>query len=127
MPTPTVEEMLNSALGPYQVEVRFGKKAVEDLTGYKKEQQETILAYIIARGKKGPLIRPAGIGEPLHGELSGFTKIKPKHLSLRIVYRPRKEACILMEIIAIGPRDRDKVYRMAARRVMDFDLEMPKV
>ncbi len=34
------------------------------------------------------LIKPNGIGEPLHGELHGFTKCKAKHLGLRVIDRP---------------------------------------
>ncbi len=29
-----------------------------------------------------------------------------------------------MEIIVIGPRDKDKVYKMAAKRLILFDSEM---
>jgi mRNA interferase RelE/StbE len=121
---PTVEDTLNAMLGPVGAEIRFSKKAVEDLTGYKKEQQEKILAMIVARAKKGPLIKPKGIGEPLNGELHGFTKIKPKHLGLRVIYRPIQQTAIIMEIIAIGPRERDKVYTLAAKRLQDFHREM---
>lgn len=49
---------------------------------YTKGQQEKILALILARAKKGPRIKPNGIGEPWPGEVRGFTKIKPKHLGL---------------------------------------------
>lgn len=121
---PTVEEVLHEILGPYNVEVRFSKKSVQDLAGYKKEQQEKIVALIIARAKKGPLIKPNGIGEGLHDKLHGFTKIKPKYLGLRVIYRPVQKTHIVMEIIAIGPRDRDKVYILAARRLKDFNREM---
>lgn len=121
----TVEDILNAILEPINVEVRFGRKAVEDLTGYRKEQQEKILALILARAKTGPLIKPKGLGEPLHGELHGFTKIKPKHLGIRVIYRPtQKKTRILMEIIAIGPRDHDKAYTVAASRLKDFYREM---
>ena len=120
----TVEDTLNAVLGSFNVEIRFSKQAVEDLTGYKKEQQETILALILARAKNGPLIKPNGIGEPLHGELHGFTKIKPKHLGLRVIYRPLQETKIIMEIIAIGPRDHDKVSAIAAKRLKVFRREM---
>lgn len=121
---PTVEETLNAILGSFHVEIRFSKKAVEDLTGYNKEQQEKILALILARAKKGPLIKPNGIGEPLHGEFHGLTKIKPKRLGLRVIYRPLQESKIIMEIIAIGPREHDKVYILAAKRLKGFHLEM---
>lgn len=121
---PTVEEIVNAILDPFNVEIRSSKKAVEDLSGYPKEQQEIILALIVARAKKGPLIKPNGIGDPLRGELHGFTKIKPKRLGLRIIYRPIQNNRIIMEIIAIGPRDRDKVYTLAAKRLNNFRLEM---
>ena len=85
---PSVEDTVNAILASLNVEIRFSQQALADLTGYKKEQQETILALILARAKNGPLIRPNGIGEPLHGELHGFRKIKPKHLGLRVIYRP---------------------------------------
>ncbi len=55
-----------------------------------------------------------------------FTKIKPKALALRIVYRPIQlpKGIVRMEIIAIGPRDKSKVYELATRRVLDFQEEM---
>lgn len=49
----TVVEVLNDLLKPYHVEIRFSKKAVEDLSVYKTEQKEKILAPIIARTKRG--------------------------------------------------------------------------
>lgn len=121
----TVADILNGVLESFHVEVRFGRHVIDDLASYKKEQQEQIIALIIARAKTGPLIRPNGIGEPLHGELHGFTKIKPKQLALRIVYRPvQGKASIIMEVIAIGPRDRENVYRLAAKRLVAFQTEM---
>lgn len=120
----TTQEKINAVLAPFNVEVRFGAKALEDLQGYKKQQQNQIVALIIAQGMKGPLIRPDGLGHPLHGELVGFAKIKPKHLGLRIVYRPKKNGGILMEVIAIGPRDSNQVYKVAAQRLIEFKMEM---
>lgn len=121
---PTVEDMVNAMLASLNIEIRFSKKALKDLTEYKKEQQETILALILARAKNGPLIKPNGIGEPLRGELYGFTKIKLKHMGLRVIYRPLQNTKIIMEIIAIGPRDHDKVYASAAKRIKVFRREM---
>jgi mRNA interferase RelE/StbE len=87
--------------------------------------QEKIIALIIKRGMRGPLIKPQGIGEPLRDELKGYTKIKPKNMVLRIVYRPVvNDEMIRMEIIAIGPRDKEKVYRLAARRLQSFEQQM---
>lgn len=120
----TIEDTVNAMLASWNVEIRFSKQALEDLSGYEKEQQEIIVALILARAKNGPLIKPNGIGEPLRGELHGFTKIKPKHMGLRVIYRLVQKTNIIMEIIAIGPRDHDKVYAMAAKRVKVFRREM---
>jgi mRNA interferase RelE/StbE len=72
------------------------------------------------------VIKPDGCGEPLIGALLGFTKFKPRAMSLRIVYRPvgLQTGVIRMEIIAIGPRDKDKVYELATRRAVEFRKEM---
>lgn len=120
-----IEQKIQRLLGPLHVEVVLGEEAVDDLKSYRKEIN-TILALIVAQAQKGPLIKPDGYGEPLLGKLLGFTKIKPKSMSLRIVYRPVQlpSGIIRMEIIAIGPRDKNKVYAMATRRVASFRKEM---
>jgi mRNA interferase RelE/StbE len=116
---------INELLKPYRVEVHFTKESLNDLSSYDKNQQEKITALIIKRGMKGPLIKPQGIGEPLRDELKGYTKIKPKNMALRIVYRPVvNDEMIRMEIIAIGPRDKEKVYRLAAKRLQSFEQQM---
>lgn len=120
----TIEQKLNQVLAPIRVEVRFGKRAVEDLAWYDKHAQERILALILKQAKKNPLLKPKGIGEPLHGPLAGFGKIKSKSLALRVIYRPVQEDKILMDVIAIGPRERERVYELAAKRVIEFKLEM---
>jgi mRNA interferase RelE/StbE len=103
----------------------MGSDAVDDLKGYRKEIT-MILALIVAQARKGPLIKPDGYGEPLLGPLFGFTKIKPKALSLPIVYRPVKlpDGLVRMEIIAIEPKNREEVYELATRRVAEFKAEM---
>ncbi|MFD1443058.1 hypothetical protein [Thermoactinomyces vulgaris] len=120
-------EQINEILKPFQVEVHFTKEALSDLNSYDKNEQEKIIAMIIKRGMRGPLIKPHGIGEPLRNELKGFTKVKPRAMALRIVYRPvESNGVIRMEIIAIGPRDKEKVYRMAAKRLRSFDQQMDR-
>ncbi len=121
------ESMIVSLFDEYRVTVHFGRDARNDFLSFDPNIQETILALIRARAMRGPLCKPKGIGEPLHGELHGFVRIKPKHLGLRIVYRPvQKDETVMMEIIAIGPRDKDQVYRRAARRIAQFAEEMAR-
>lgn len=118
-------DQINELLKPFNVSIYFCKESLDDLNSYDKHQQEKIIALIIRRAMTGSLIRPRGIGEPLRDELKGFTKIKPKNMALRIVYRPvMHDNVIRMEIIAIGPRDKEKVYRLAARRLQSFDQQM---
>lgn len=78
----------------------------------------------LRRAKQCPLFKPEGVAESLHGSLHGFAKIKPKSLSIRIVYRPVDGKIIRMEVIAIGPRDKEKSYRMAAQRLQKFFQQM---
>lgn len=120
-----VQPILRSVLAECRVSVRFGHDAMNDLLSFDKSIQETLLALICARAMRDPLFKPNGIAESLHGDLHGFSKIKPKHLGLRIVYRPvQKDRQTGMEIVAIGLRDREKVYRQAALRVAKFTEEM---
>jgi len=123
----TVEELLNRYPAEFRVEVKFSKKASEDLASYDKNIQEKIIALILKRGQTGPLIKPKGIGIPLEKELYSFTKIKPRSLNLRIIYRPVElSGVVRMEIVAIGPRDKEKVYKMTVARLMEFKKEMDK-
>lgn len=120
-------ERLNQTLRQYGVEVRFSKNAKQDFKSYGKGEKTNIIAMLTLQAKKGPLLKPDGNGNPLHKELAGFAKIKRKDLSLRIVYRPRQnDGLVVIEIIAIGPRDKDEVYRMAVRRLIEFFDEMDK-
>lgn len=122
-----IEQRIRQLLGPLNVEVVLGEQAVDDLKGYRKEIN-TILSLLVAQARKGPLIKPNGYGEPLLGALFGFTKIKPRAMSLRIVYRPVElsSGVIRIEIIAIGPKDKEKVYELATRRVVEFRKEIDK-
>jgi len=114
-------EAFDRLLASLGVEVMFTKAAMRDLTSYPKGQREQILALIVDRARRGPMFKPEGIAESLSGDLRGLAKIKPKHLALRIVYRPvKRDGKVFMEILAIGPRDHDKVYRTAARRLAEF-------
>lgn len=118
-------ELVNALLSDFRVEVRFSQKATDDLASYDHNTQEIIIALIIKRAKAGPLIRPRGLAKPLGKELNGFTKIKPKSLSFRIIYRPVElDDKVQMQVIAIGPRDKDTVYKKAATRMLKFDQEM---
>ncbi len=123
-----IQDDLNEELGKYNVKVKFSKNSLSDYKSYPEGTRKLIVALILKQGtKKNPLLKPEGHGEPLYNKLAGFAKIKPKALSMRIIYRPREiESIVRMEIIAIGPRNKDKVYEMAAKRLSAFIEEMDK-
>jgi len=118
-------DRFDELLRQYGVRVRFTKAAVEDFHSLQKNQQRFVLALILKQAQKNPRLQPAGNGIPLHKKLAGLAKIKSKSANLRVVYRPvdEQDGTVTMEIIAIGPRDHDKVYKEAARRVITRDSE----
>lgn len=119
------EQQLNRQLDALGVEIVFSRQAAQDFKSYKPNLQTQIAAHIVKRAKNGPLFKPVGIAESLSKELKGFAKIKPRSLALGIVYRPVKSGNkVRMEIIAIGPRNRDRVYKLAAKRLATFLDEM---
>lgn len=82
---------------------------------------------ILKQAQKGADFKPHGNGNQLEPPLHQFAKIKSKSISLRIVYRPVLESeMVEMQVIAIGPRDRNKVYEMATERLVTFFEEMDK-
>lgn len=48
--------------------------------------------------------------------LTGLFSVKLKKLGVRIVYERKSESNIVALVIAIGPRERHRVYEDAARR-----------
>lgn len=55
-------------------------------------------------------------GSELHGALSGCYKIKLRAQGYRLVYQVRDEVLVVL-VIAIDRRDKDKVYQAALRRI----------
>ncbi|MCQ5363626.1 hypothetical protein NOW01_01255 [Anoxybacillus salavatliensis] len=120
----TLEDLQEIILEKYNVELRFVEDVKQDIKAINKGHRQTILLEILRRAKQGPLFKPDGVAESLHGDLHGFAKIKSKSLNIRIIYRSVEGQPIRMEIIAIGPRDKEKAYRMAAERLQKFFMEM---
>ena len=113
-------EQFNQFLKPMNVQVKLVSGAGQDFKSFNKNQRITILALVLKQIEKNPLLRPDGNGIPLHGPLRGFAKIKSKSTSLRIVYKPVVIGNIIeLQVIAIGPRDHDDVYRKAIHRLLN--------
>lgn len=125
-----IQDLINQELSKnnVSVEIHLSKAALGDLMSFGKGDQTFIIALIIKRAKNGPLIKPEGLGESLSGELQYFCKIKNKSRNFRIIYLPKKgNILIFMGVIAIGPRDKKEVYRMATSRVNTFFEEISNI
>lgn len=66
------------------------------------------------------------IGEELTGNLAGCRKIKQKRLGLRIVFRQSADSIEIIEIVAIGKRDKKKVYTDSFSRIADTLISIKK-
>ena len=56
-------------------------------------------------------------GEALHGNLSGYRKLKHKKLGLRIVFHETVNAIEIIEVIAIGKRSDNEIYTISEKRI----------
>jgi mRNA interferase RelE/StbE len=65
------------------------------------------------------LAAPHSPGSELHGALAGCYKIKLRAQGYRLVYQVRDKVLVVL-VIAIDRRDKDKVYRAALKRVQDL-------
>lgn len=113
-------EKLEKELLAYQTTVKFSKNALSDFKSFDAHTKKVILALILSQAKRGAKFRPDGNGVRLSGELYEFAKIKRTTTSLRIIYRPIENDYIEMQIVAIGPRNHDKVYEIAKKRRIAF-------
>lgn len=65
------------------------------------------------------LENPRFPGSELHGPLAGCYKIKLRAQGYRLVYQVR-DAILVVLVIAIDRRDKDKVYQAALKRIEDM-------
>jgi mRNA interferase RelE/StbE len=62
------------------------------------------------------LVNPHLPGSELHGPLAGCYKIKLRSQGYRLVYQVRDDVLVVL-VIAIDRRDKDKVYQSALKRI----------
>ena len=118
-----LDELTQFLIDNYNVELKFTPEVKLDLKAINKGSRTSALALIVRRAKQGPLFVPDGVAKSLHGNLSGFAKIKSKSTNIRCIYQPVKSTITRMDMIAIGPRDKSKAYKLAAERLEAFYSE----
>ena len=62
-------------------------------------------------------VRPDEIGKQLSGPLASCRELKFRADGLRVIYRIRNGQVCIVDILAIGQRDRGKVFTDAQRRL----------
>lgn len=72
---------------------------------------------MVNKGLARLALRADQIGKPLNGTLKGCRELKFRSDGIRIIYRIIDGSVEIVEIIAIGQRDRGKVFSLAERRI----------
>lgn len=57
------------------------------------------------------------VGRPLSGNLSHCNKLKNRKMGLRVVFREVDGKLQSIQIVAIGKRDKDEIYKTAEKRL----------
>jgi mRNA interferase RelE/StbE len=95
--------------------VIFTKDADNDLKGLDKSVRTQVIKKVIA------LQENLFLGDPLGNkfglDLTGYYKIYVAKKAYRIVYRLIGEQIEVVEIVGIGRRDKEEVYRLVVKRL----------
>lgn len=57
------------------------------------------------------------VGEQLSGSLVGYRKLKHRKLGLRVIFHASPNGITIIEVVAIGKRSDDEVYKVAESRI----------
>lgn len=91
--------------------LEFLESALREWKGLDNSVREILKKQLAKR-----LENPHVPGSELHGELASCYKIKLRAQGYRLVYQVRDKALVVL-VIAIDRRDKDKVYEAALKRV----------
>ncbi|WP_142829744.1 type II toxin-antitoxin system RelE family toxin [Planococcus soli] len=94
----------------YQLEwTQYSKEDYEQLDGSQKIFVNKALDRIKLRGMEA--------GQSLHGNLAQCNKLRNKKMGIRIIFREAEGTIQVIQIVAIGKRDKEKNYKMAEERL----------
>ena len=95
--------------------VEFLPDAEKDFAGLDGSLRKEAARKIDSLSENPFLGKP--LGHKFGADLSGFYKLYVARKKYRIVYRLIGEHIEVIEIVGIGKRDKEEVYRMVAKRV----------
>lgn len=94
----------------HQIEwTEYSKKDYDNLDGSQKVFVDKALNRIKLYGMDA--------GQPLHGALSQCNKLKNRKMGLRIIFREVQGKFEVIQIVVIGKRDKNAVYKIAENRL----------
>ena len=102
---------------PSKYQLEFLETALREWRALDGSVREIFKKHLAKR-----LDNPHVPGSELHGELSDCYKIKLRAQGYRLVYRVRNRELVVL-VIAIDRRDKDKVYEAALKRVRRMVVE----
>ena len=62
-------------------------------------------------------LRGMDAGQPLHGALAQCNKLKNKKMGLRVIFREVQGKFEVIQVVVIGKRDKETVYKIAENRI----------
>lgn len=99
-------------MGIILYDLRYLKQAQEDYNSLDNSQKR-----LVNKGLNRIKERGIQAGKPLSGDLKGCYKLKHRNAGLRIVFRQCKNRIQVIQIVAIGKRDKKLVYKLAKQRI----------
>jgi mRNA interferase RelE/StbE len=98
--------------------VELHPKAVKDFDALDGSIRKAVVKKIDALSKNPLLGNP--LGNKLDMDLTGFFKLYAAKKKYRIVYRILKGQLEVIEIIGIGKREKEEIYRLTFKRLQDL-------
>jgi len=98
--------------------IEFHPEAVKDFDALDGSIQKEVAKKIDALLENPFMGKP--LGKKLGLDLTGFYKLYVIKKKFRIVYRLEKKYLELIEIIGIGKREKEEIYRLIARRLQSL-------
>jgi mRNA interferase RelE/StbE len=98
--------------------IEFHPEAVKDFDALDRSIQKEVAKKIDALSENPFIGKP--LGKKLGLDLTGFYKLYVVKKKFRIVYRLEKKYLELIEIIGIGKREKEEIYRLIARRLQSL-------
>lgn len=94
----------------HQIEwTEYSKEDYDNLDGSQKVFVDKALNRIKLHGMD--------TGQPLHGALAQCNKLKNRKMGLRIIFREVQGKFEVIQIVVIGKRDKNAVYKIAENRL----------